>query len=174
MNSEEQQILQKLDELLKSEKIRQRIDPIVGRVKKALAYNPDAQMAWEPIPLEFYETDLSSTIGSSWIFLIRANCNTGAERHPNSRQRMFSYEESGDMQVKLNGDWVSHNLVSSFDAPLEKRWVSIPTQTWHQVVTGDKDWVVVSFHTVPERELIEERMDENNSRQTKQKKYLEN
>jgi hypothetical protein len=171
MDHNEQKILQRLDELLMDETIRSRIDPIVEKVKENLAESPQSQMSWQPLPLEFYGMNLPANIASSWVFLIRANCNTGAERHPNSHQRMISYENSGDIQIMIDGDWKSHNLVSEFDRLLEERWASIPEQTWHQVVTGNKDWVVVSFHTVPESELIEERMDENNAGQTKQKKY---
>jgi hypothetical protein len=33
---------------------------------------------------------------------------------------------------------------------LEKRWISIPQNVWHQpIILKEADWVVVSFHTVP-------------------------
>ena len=35
------------------------------------------------------------------------------------------------------------------------------------------DWAVVSFHTVPAEELIEERPDDTREAATKQKKYLD-
>ena len=45
---------------------------------------------------------------------------------------------------------------------------------WHRPVVGtDGDWAVVSFHTVPADELIEERPDSSSQDGTKQKKYLE-
>ena len=50
-------------------------------------------------------------------------------------------------------------LASSPDGPIESRWASIPAGTWHQAVVPDEDGVVVSFHTVPEGELVEERPD---------------
>jgi hypothetical protein len=41
-------------------------------------------------------------------------------------------------------------LISDSDAPLEKRWISIPQNVWHQpIISKEADWVVVSFHTVP-------------------------
>ena len=54
--------------------------------------------------------------------------------------------------------WQSNVLVSDPDAPLERRWISIPKNVWHRpVIPKGADWVVVSFHTVPAAELIEER-----------------
>ena len=53
---------------------------------------------------------------------------------------------------------LGYRLTSDSDAPLEKRWISIPQNVWHQpVISKETDWVVVSFHTVPAEELIEER-----------------
>jgi len=33
--------------------------------------------------------------------------------------------------------------------------------TWHQAITGEAYWTVVSFHTVPSDELVEERPTNN-------------
>ena len=57
-------------------------------------------MAWEPIPLTIYGGAVPDAIKSSWVFVLRASANTGAERHPNSHQRMMSFQGSGDMQVQ--------------------------------------------------------------------------
>ncbi len=40
--------------------------------------------------------------------------------------------------------------------PIDARWVSIPQNQWHQAVAAEGDWVMISFHTVTERDLIEE------------------
>jgi hypothetical protein len=108
------------------------------------------------------------------VFVLRAAADTGAERHPNSHQRMMSFEGSGDMQTREPGGWQSNVLVSDPEAPLERRWISIPPNVWHRPVVGtDADWAVVSFHTVPADELIEERPDNSRKNGTKQMKYLE-
>ena len=94
---------------------------------------------------------------------------------------------TGDMRVRaLHGEsstgvraglatsstWQSNVLVSEPSAPLERRWISIPPNVWHRPVVGpDVDWVVVSFHTVPAKELIEEKLDESGAG-TKKKKYV--
>ena len=106
--------------------------------------------------------------------LMVKDADTGAERHPNSHQRMMTFEGSGDMQTGDPGQWQSNVLVSDPDAPLEQRWISIPQNVWHRPVVGaDADWTVVSFHTVPAEELIEEKPDDNSQDGTKQMKYLD-
>src|SRR6266481_7152154 len=165
MTAEESSLLEILDTIVGSEEIRAQIYPIVERVRTELARNKKAQMTWEPIPLTIYGGTLPSGIRSSWVFVLSAGATTGAERHPNSHQRMMSFEAAGDLQVRTEADggqgqWQSNFLVSDPDAPLERRWISIPRNVWHQVVVPQgPDWVVVSFHTVPAKELIEERPD---------------
>ena len=190
MTAEESSLLEILDTIVGSEEIRAQIYPIVERVRTELARNKKAQMTWEPIPLTIYGGALPSGIRSSWVFVLRAGATTGAERHPNSHQRMMSFEGAGDLQVRARHgtspsirrtgladgsevQWQSNFLVSDPDAPLERRWISIPRNVWHQVVVPEgPDWVVVSFHTVPPEELIEERPDSDDAGRTKQMRYL--
>jgi hypothetical protein len=164
--------LQSLDTLLQSHSARANIDPIVERVQQKLAADQSTAMAWEPIPLSIYGEALPGFIRSSWVFILRARATTGAERHPKSHQRMMSYRGTGDLQTGGDGHWQSNLLISHRDAALEKRWVSIPTNVWHQAVVPDADWVVVSFHTVPAEELIEERPDAATANRTRQRKYV--
>ena len=116
----------------------------------------------------------NSGVRSAWVFVLRAGADTGAERHPNSHQRMMSFEGSGDLQTGEPGEWQSNVLISEPETPLEQRWISIPRNVWHRPVVGrDADWAVVSFHTVAPDELIEERPDSSSKDGTKQMKYLE-
>jgi hypothetical protein len=88
---------------------------------------------------------------------------------------MMCFDEIGDMQITtdLKSAWQSHVLGNDSTAPLEQRWVSIPQNVWHQpVVARGADWVVVSFHTIPAEELIEERPDPGSAAGTKQMVYL--
>jgi hypothetical protein len=86
---------------------------------------------------------------------------------------MMSFEGSGNMKTGAPGKWESNVLVSDPDAPLERRWISIPMNVWHRpVIDTAADWAVVSFHTVPAEELIEERPDDSREAGTRQKKYL--
>ena len=166
-------VLEFLDRLLQQEPVRALLDVVVVRAEQHLRDDPAAVMAWEAIPLEVYGTPLPGSIHSSWVFILRAHVATGAERHPNSRQRMMSYRGSGDLQTRTGERWESNLLVSDRHLPLEQRWVSIPENVWHQAVTPGADWVVVSFHTVPAEELIEERPDPSDAGSTRQRRYLE-
>src|SRR5256886_6631885 len=174
MTAEEHSVLEALDAVLRSETLRAQIRPIVERLRAELARKTEALMTWEPIPPMVFGRALPPGIRSAWVFVLRAGADTGAERHPNSHQRMMSFKGSGDMQTGEPGGWQSNVLVSDPEAPLERRWISIPPNVWHRPVVGaDANWVVVSFHTVPAEELIEERPDSGSKNGTKQMKYLE-
>jgi len=176
METEEHARLEKLDTIVRSDELRAKINPIVDRVRAALSQQPEALMTWEPIAVEIFGQTLPPEIRSGWIFVLRAGADTGAERHPNSHQRMMTLHGSGDMRVRADtasATWQSNVFVSEPGAPLERRWISIPPNVWHRPVVGpDVDWVVISFHTVPAEELIEEKLDESGAG-TKQKKYVE-
>jgi hypothetical protein len=182
MTTEEGSLLQRLDRVLQSEQVRAEILPIVKRVRSELTRNQDMLMAWEPVPLTLFRGGLPALIRSSWVFILRAGANTGAERHSNSHQRMMSFQGTGDLQtdaesasksscVSADIVWQSNILVSNPDSALEQRWISIPQNVWHRpVIPKEADWIVVSFHTVPADELIEERP--HSSGGTKQMLYL--
>jgi hypothetical protein len=173
MMQEERSLLEVLDNSLRRDEVRVQIYPVVERVREELARNKAALMTWEPIPLSIYGVALPSPIRSSWIFVLRAGATTGAERHPNSHQRMISFQGRGDLQTGGEGCWESNLLVSAQNVDLERRWISIPRNVWHQVIVPFiEDWVVVSFHTVRAEELIEERPDVADKRLTKQMRYL--
>src|SRR5690349_18869533 len=179
MTTGEKGVLLRLDQILRSEKVRTLIRPVAERVQAKLSRETGALMAWEPIPLTIYGGSLPGAIKSIWVFVLRAGANTGAERHPNSHQRMMSFQASGDMQMQEGSSapnherWQSKILISDSEATLEKRWMSIPRNVWHQpVISKETDWVVVSFHTVPAEELIEERPESSGQEGTKQMRYL--
>jgi hypothetical protein len=173
MSPEEARILQSLDACLQSDGIRAAIFPIVERVESRLSQDSSALMAWEPIPLAIYGESLPAFVRSSWVFILRAGAATGAERHPNSHQRMMSFRGVGDAQTGGETHWQSNPLISNRKATIEERWVSIPTNVWHQMVVPKGDnWVVVSFHTVPAEELIEERPGAADTGWLQQRRYV--
>jgi hypothetical protein len=174
MAPEERTRLESIDTILRSENVREQIRPIIERVRADLARKKQAVMTWEPISLTVFGGALPPEIRSAWVFVLRAGVDTGAERHPNSHQRMMTFDGSGDMQTGEPGQWQSNVLIGNPDAPLEQRWISIPPNAWHRPVVGkDADWTVVSFHTVAAEELIEERPDDIDRDGTKQMKYLD-
>jgi hypothetical protein len=156
----ERAILEALDAAARASEAASSLRQIAERVVATLARGPEEIEAWEAVPLELYGAGrLPAEIRSSWIFILRRGVTTGAERHPNSRQRMVTLSGGGDFQVHDGTRWISHDLSSDPRAPLEERWLSIPPDTWHQGVVGERDWLVLSFHTVPAAELVEERPD---------------
>src|SRR5438045_4771215 len=148
MTAAERAILVGLDQMLRSEKVGMFIRPVVERVRARLSQETGALMAWEPIPLTIYGGALPDEIKSSWFFVLRAGANTGAERHPNSHQRMMTLHGTGDMRVRALHDesstgralsaWQSNVLVSEPSAPLERRWISIPPSVWHRPVRSEE------------------------------------
>lgn len=183
----EPSILAALDAALRSPRAARVLDAVGAEVSAELARHPDARLAWRTIPLDAYDR-LPDGIASSWVFVLRAGCTSGAERHPNSIQHFISYRGAADMQlwgspqpgimdanvqaspvgnpqssiVNANA-WVSNHLISDPNAPLDRRALSIPVNVWHRPVMGDTDWVVVSFHTAADDQLIEERaLDDQN------------
>jgi len=174
MKPEERIRLESIDAILQSENVREQICPIIERVRAELARKNEALMTWEPIPLTVFGRALPDEIRSAWVFVLRAGVDTGAERHPNSHQRMMTFDGSGDMKTGEPGQWKSNALIGDPEAPLEQRWISIPQNAWHRPVVGkDADWTVVSFHTVPAEQLIEEKLNDSTKNGTKQMKYLE-
>lgn len=173
ITQEDRSCLEALDAALRSQTLRAQIRLIVERVRTELARQTEELMTWEPIPLSAFRRALPPGIRSAWVFILRAGADTGAERHPNSHQRMMSFEGSGDLQTGEPARWQSNILISDPAAPLEQRWISIPPNVWHRPVIGrNADWTVVSFHTVPAEELIEERPDTSSIAGTKQMKYM--
>ena len=179
MTEEERSILKTLDKIVRSQRVRTKIEPIIERVRADLSRKLNALMTWEPVPADVFGAGLPPSLRSAWIFVLRAGADTGAERHPNSHQRMMTFSGTGDMQTDVDQarndvesesaiNWQSNILVSDPKAPLEARWISIPPNIWHRpVIPTRTDWVVVSFHTVPATELIEERPG------AKQMRYLD-
>src|SRR5262249_25046025 len=147
IGEDEEGVLRFLDNLFYHKLVRAFLDGVVQRIEQRLQNDSAAVMAWEPVPLDLYGTLLPGSIQSSWVFILKANVATGAERHPNSRQRMMSYRGSGDLQTKTKDVWDSNPLKSDPRVPLGQRWISIPENVWHQAVTPEANWVVVSFHT---------------------------
>jgi hypothetical protein len=171
VDKEELKMLHILDAIVRQKSAM--IEPIVLRVEHKLIRDSEASLAWEPVPLALYGDELPDMIRSSWVFVLRALTNTGDERHPDSHQRMMSYRGSGDLQVQTGDGWRSNLLSSGHDTCIQNRWISIPPNTWHRAIVPEENWAVVSFHTVAEDELIEERPDKSDAGLTHQRKYME-
>lgn len=172
IGARESALLRRLEELIRRPAAEATIEALAASVLRRLELDVSEPLAWASVPLEAYGADVPAEIASSWIFVLRSNTATGAERHPNSRQRVMSYRGRGDLQVIVDGAWQSHPLSSDPGQPLEGRWLSIPEYAWHQAVVGDSHWVVVSFHTAGPADLIEERPNPSEIAGTRRRIYL--
>ena len=103
MTPEERTRLESIEIVLRSDTVREQIRPIIERVRAELTRKNEALMTWEPIPLTVFGRALPREIRSAWVFVLRAGADTGAERHPNSHQRMMTFEGSGDMRTEAGG-----------------------------------------------------------------------
>jgi hypothetical protein len=169
----ERRILESIDNILRQKSVRATIDSIAMKVEHELKRDTEASLAWGPVPLTVYQESLPEMLRSSWVFAVRARTNTGAESHPNSHQRMMSYRGTGDLQIWGGKKWCSHFLKSVPEGSIEDRWVSVPPGVLHQALAPEENWIVVSFHTVPSEELIEERPDPNDPSLKSQRRYLD-
>src|SRR3989441_9949406 len=168
----EKAVLTALDRAVGREAALEAIDARVDRLERKLAAQPGASMVWDTLPMTLFAPTPPGAVRSAWVFILRAGAATGAERHPNSRQRTMSYRGAGDLQVLLGGRWRSHALIADPDAPMGRRWAAIPENTWHQAIVGDRNWVVVSFHTAAADRLIEERPDPADPESSLRRRYL--
>jgi quercetin dioxygenase-like cupin family protein len=149
------EVVLSLDAEVQSPELRRFITDSLRRTTAAL-HASDRIMAWETVPLDLFNA-LPSSIQSCWVFVLRASQETGSKRHPNSHQRSLAIAGSGQFQVRENGDWKTYSLGDDRSSSIDSQWATIPPNTWHRWLVGSEDWGVLSFHTVPSDELIEER-----------------
>ena len=173
MDNKEVGLLERLEQSIRTSALQRRFDEAIVRLDQALAERPDDIMAWETVSLDSFAPALPAEIRSAWIFTLRAGVSTGAERHPNSHQRSMSYRGAGEVQTRSDGEWRHFPLSSDPSTTLEERWASIPVGVWHQWSVGDENQTVLSFHTVAEDDLIEERPAEDSEAGVRQMKYAD-
>jgi quercetin dioxygenase-like cupin family protein len=148
----EAEILRMLDLTLQDANIRSIVEAAIERIEQALYRKPTDLFGWEVIGLDSFSRALPDDVGSAWVFVIRAGIPSEKHRHPNSRQRTIAYRGTGDLQVLQNGIWFSNVLK---EEATDGRCLSIPAGAWHRPVV-ERDWVVVSFHTIRQEDLTEE------------------
>jgi hypothetical protein len=171
MNSSGDPVIRHLNACVRAEPAMTAVRETLARVVEQLGTSSEV-MAWDVIPLETFGRDLPAAIRSCWIFVIRPGAKTSAERHPNSHQRSLSLTGSGTFEVREDADWEQHTLVSDATSD-DQSWVTIPPSTWHRLSVGSAPWGMVSFHTVPAAELIEEKplRDDDLDGETRQERY---
>lgn len=109
-----------------------------------------------PIDRALFGSDLPEKLKSCRLSVMRGGSAYKIERHPNGTQFVYSLEQSGTISVFDGKSWHTSHLSSEREAPLTARWHVVPASTWHQPVPGEKDWVVLAFHTAAADELIDD------------------
>lgn len=145
-----------LAQVVGAPRVKEMTAAALQRVTDALTAGTET-MAWEVFPRTQFGGALPPEIRSCWIFVIRPGQATGAERHPNSHQRSLSLQGSGRFELRQAAGWEAYDLAPGLAAPVGKSWVTIPPNTWHRLFSGAVPWGMISFHTVPSSQLIEER-----------------
>jgi hypothetical protein len=103
------------------------------------------EFGWEFVSLG----PLPEGIASAGLFVLPARSTPTPHRHPNSVQHMRRL--AGDARVTLTlGDEVTERSVDG-DGP----WIVIEADVTHRIDVGVEEMVVISFHTVPQEELLE-------------------
>jgi hypothetical protein len=77
MTEAERSVLETLDEIVRSDKARTQLLPIIERIRAELARRSDALMTWEPVPLDTFGDRLPPSIKSGWVFVLRAGDGHG-------------------------------------------------------------------------------------------------
>ena len=155
MNSKEHEVIKGLDEVLKLSYITELINTTVLEAEEDL-YNSKLPSITKTVPLKIFEDKLPNFINLCRVFILCANTESKIERHTNSFQRTMSWKGFGKTKVLTGNEWMLHESRASKDANLESRWLSVPSDTWHQPISGDKNWATVTFHTAGENEIIDE------------------
>jgi hypothetical protein len=149
-------LIARLDAMISERDVATWLEGAAGRLSARLVREAGTAIAFEVVPPSVLVPPAPTV--SAWVFILRAGIYSGAERHPNSTQRMAALRGDGVFQTWDGGQWVSKPLASTASHP-SNRWITIPPLVWHQSAPPSQDWVVVSFHTAPAEELIEERGD---------------
>lgn len=173
MEDKEVRLLETIESSLRAPSLRRRFDETIERLAQTLTERPEDVMAWETVPLDSFTPPLPAEIRSAWIFTLRSGVATGAERHSNSHQRSLAYCGVGSVRTRTGSDWHSVSLASDPEAPIEARWASIPAGVWHEWIVGEEELTVLSFHTVPADELVEERPGEGDETGVQEMRYAE-
>ena len=156
MDQHEQELLRKIESLLGNQRTQFAIDTAISGSKAQLDADQQRPAGAVQASLTEFGDSLPSVLKSCRVFTLRANTESRIERHPNSHQRVLSLEGTGIIKVFDEAAPWTFSLRSDFDGPLESRWASLRENIWHQPVSGNEDWVVLTIHTAAEMELIDE------------------
>jgi mannose-6-phosphate isomerase-like protein (cupin superfamily) len=143
--------LRALDALLEGE-LRPLVDEAVDAARRMLATSQEP-FAWQFIDLG--PEELPDGIGSVAVFVLPAGTSPPGHHHPNSTQHMRVLAGRATVTLRSTGSPAQHGPVR-YGVGAQRPWLVIPQSVVHELaVAPGEDLVVLSFHTVPQEELLE-------------------
>jgi quercetin dioxygenase-like cupin family protein len=141
--------LRALDTLIEG-KLRRQIAEAVDVARRMLATSREP-FGWRFIDLGGRE--LPDGVRSGAVFVLPAGTTPPGHHHPNSIQHMRVLAGRAVVTLRNKERTVQHDEVRLGN---ERPWLVIPRGVVHQIeVVPEGELVVLSFHTVPEEDLLE-------------------
>ena len=140
-----------------SDEMPQRLAALEGLVQRsgevleaATTKARDMLSSGEEFGWDFVKLDpLPEGIASAGLFVLPAGSTPTPHRHPNSIQHMRHLAGEAVVRISLRDETLKR-LVTE-----ENPWTVIQDNATHGFEVGGDDLVVISFHTVPQEELLE-------------------
>ena len=130
-----------LDELV--QRSRPELDEATQKARAML--ETGEEFGWEFVSLE----PLPEGISSTGLFVLPARSSPTPHRHPNSVQHMRRLAGEARVQVTMDDDSLERQVT------VENPWMVIEKDATHAIHVGPEEFVVISFHTVSQDELLE-------------------
>jgi len=143
--------LRALDALIEGE-LRPLIDEAVDAARRMLVTSQ------EPFGWQFIDVgsgDLPDGIRSVVVFVLPAGTCPPGHHHPNSTQHMRVLAGQATVTLRSTGSPAHHDPVR-YGVGAQAPWLVIPQSVVHELeVLPGEELVVLSFHTVPQEDLLE-------------------
>jgi len=143
--------LRALDALIEGE-LRPLIDEAVDAARRMLVTSQ------EPFGWQFIDVgsgDLPDGIRSVAVFVLPAGTCPPGHHHPNSTQHMRVLAGQATVTLRSTGSPAHHDPVR-YGVGAQAPWLVIPQSVVHELeVLPGEELVVLSFHTVPQEDLLE-------------------
>jgi hypothetical protein len=121
-----------------------------GEVLEAATAKARDMLGTEEFGWDFVKLDpLPEGIASAGLFVLPAGSTPTPHRHPNSIQHMRRLAGEASVRMTLGDETLTRSVTS------ENPWTVIQADAMHGFEVGTNELVVISFHTVPQEELLE-------------------
>ena len=130
-----------LDDLV--ERSRETLDEATVTARAML--ETGEEFGWDFVSL----APLPGGIASAGLFVLPARSSPTPHRHPNSVQHMRRLSGEARVHVALDEEVLDRSVTA--DEP----WIVIEADATHRIDVGPEEFVVISFHTVGQEELLE-------------------